>query len=73
MTHGHSLEQTIEATHRALDERMAAATAPHRDLTRPRETYADTDGFLASASRHLAANTTSRWASVCGSRASASR
>ena len=55
MTHGHSLEQTIDATHRALDERMAAATAPHRDLTRPRETYADTDGFLASASRHLAA------------------
>ncbi len=50
MTHGDSLAMTVEATHRCLEERLAAARAPGRE--RPRDT---TDAFLAATSRHLAA------------------
>jgi hypothetical protein len=50
MTHGDSLAMTVEATHRSLENRLAAARAPGRD--RPRDT---TDAFLAATSRHLAA------------------
>jgi hypothetical protein len=45
----------VEATQRALDQRLGDAMAPHRDPLRPRDHYAATDTFLASASRHLAA------------------
>jgi hypothetical protein len=50
MTHGDSLAMTVEATHRSLEHRIAAARAPSPD--RPRDT---TDAFLAATSRHLAA------------------
>ena len=50
MTHGDSLAMTVEATHRSLGERVAAARAPSPN--RPRDT---TDAFLAATSRHLAA------------------
>ena len=50
MTHGDSLAMTVEATHRSLEDRLAAARAPER--ARPRDT---TDAFLAATSRHLAA------------------
>jgi hypothetical protein len=50
MTHGDSLAMTVEATHRSLEDRLAAARAPDRN--RPRDT---TDIFLAATSRHLAA------------------
>ena len=55
MTHGESLGMAVEATQRALEQRLHAALAPHRDPGRPRDHYADTDTFIASASRHLAA------------------
>jgi hypothetical protein len=50
MTHGDSLAMTVEATHRSLENRVAAARAPSAD--RPRDTA---DAFLAATSRHLAA------------------
>jgi hypothetical protein len=50
MAHGDSLAMTVEATHRALEARVAAARAPNPD--RPRDTP---DAFLAATSRHLAA------------------
>ncbi|QWZ07305.1 hypothetical protein KRR39_17815 [Nocardioides panacis] len=50
MTHGASLAMTVEATHRSLEERVAAARAPSPG--RPRDTP---DAFLAATSRHLAA------------------
>ena len=50
MTHGDSLAMTVEATHRSLEDRLAAARAPRPD--RPRDA---TDAFLAATSRHLAA------------------
>src|SRR6476619_7120840 len=55
MTHGESLAMAVQATQRALEERLHEAMAPHRDPQRPRDQYAATDTFLASASRHLAA------------------
>jgi hypothetical protein len=55
MTHGESLAMAVQATQRALEERLHEAMAPHRDPQRPRDHYAATDAFLASASRHLAA------------------
>lgn len=55
MTHGDSLVLTIEATQRSLEQRLQAAVAPHRDPSRPRDVFADTDAFLAATSRHLAA------------------
>jgi hypothetical protein len=54
MTHGDSLLLTIEATQRSLEERLHEAVAPH-DPSRPRDTHATTDAFLAATSRHLAA------------------
>lgn len=55
MTHGQTLAQTIEATQQALARLLADAVAPHRDPSRPRDTYAHTDAFLAATSRHIAA------------------
>jgi len=55
LTHGQSLAQTIEATQQSLERRLAAAVAPHRDPSRPRDNFAHTDAFLAATSRHLAA------------------
>jgi hypothetical protein len=55
MTHGESLAMAIEATQRALEQRLRDAMAPHQDPLRPRDNYAATDTFVASASRHLAA------------------
>lgn len=55
MMHGDSLVLTIEATQRALEQRLQEAVAPHRDPARPRDVYAATDAFLAATSRHLAA------------------
>jgi hypothetical protein len=55
MTHGESLTMTVEATQRALDQRMREALLPHQDPLRPRDHYAATDSFVASTSRHLAA------------------
>lgn len=54
--HGESLAMAVEATQHALDQRLHAALVPHRDPQWPRDRYAATDTFLASASRHLAAN-----------------
>jgi hypothetical protein len=55
MTHGESLAMAVEATQRALEQRLREALAPYHDPLRPRDHYAATDTFLASASRHLAA------------------
>jgi hypothetical protein len=55
MTHGEMLVTAVEATQRALDQRLDEALAPHHDPRRPRDHYAATDTFIASASRHLAA------------------
>ena len=55
MTHGDSLLLTIEATQRSLEQRLHEAVAPHHDPSRPRDTYAATDAFLAATSRHLSA------------------
>jgi hypothetical protein len=55
MTHGEMLVMAVEATQRALDRRLDEARAPHHDPLRPRDHYAATDTFVASASRHLAA------------------
>jgi hypothetical protein len=55
MTHGDSLAMAVEATQRALDQWLREAIAPHHDRLRPRDHYAATDTFVASASRHLAA------------------
>jgi hypothetical protein len=55
MTHGESLSITVEATQRALDQRLREALLPHQNPLRPRDHYAATDSFVASASRHLAA------------------
>lgn len=55
MTHGESLAMTVEATQRALHERLDEAVLAHRDRWAARDDYAATDTFLASASRHLAA------------------
>lgn len=55
MTHGDSLLLTIEATQRSLEQRLQEAVAPHHDPSRPRDTFADADAFLAATSRHLAA------------------
>lgn len=55
MAHGESLPMAVEATQRALEQRLRAALLPHRDPRRPRDHYAATDTFVASASRHLAA------------------
>lgn len=55
MTHGDSLALTVQATHRALEERLGDALAPHHDPQRPRDSYATIDAFLAATSRHLAA------------------
>lgn len=54
--HGESLALAVDATQHALDQRLHAALVPHRDPHRPRDRYAVTDSFVASASRHLAAN-----------------
>lgn len=53
--HGESLAMAVEATQQALDQRLHAALGPHQDPHRPRDHYAATDTFVASASRHLAA------------------
>lgn len=55
MTHGESLVLTVEATQRALDQRLGAVLASHNDRLRPRDVHAATDAFLAATSRHLAA------------------
>ena len=55
---GSLLEVTVEATHDVLQERMAAAIASHgaaHPLSPSRGSYPDTDTFLASTARHLAA------------------
>jgi hypothetical protein len=46
---------TLDATQRALEERLDDALAPHRDPERPRDSYSSADAFLAATSRHLAA------------------
>ena len=56
--HGTILDLTIAATHDVLQERLSAAIASHRAAPpmRPsRGAYPDTDTFLASTARHLAA------------------
>lgn len=53
MAPGDSLLVTVEATQRALEERLGAALDTHRD--RPRDGYAATDAFMAATSRHMAA------------------
>jgi hypothetical protein len=55
MTHGDSLALTIEATQRALEERLGEALLPHHDPDRPRDSHAAIDTFVAATSRHLAA------------------
>jgi hypothetical protein len=55
MTCGESLAMAVQATQDAVGQRLSAALAPHRDPRRPRDHYAATDTFVASASRHLAA------------------
>jgi hypothetical protein len=55
MTHGDTLTMTVDATQRALDQRLREALLPHDNPLRPRDHYAATDSFLASTSRHLAA------------------
>jgi hypothetical protein len=55
MTHGESLAMAVDAAQGALEQRLQDALAPHRDAQRPRDHYAATDTFIASASRHLAA------------------
>lgn len=55
MTHGDSLALTVDATQRALEERLGEVLAPHRDPKRPRDDYSAIDTFLAATSRHLAA------------------
>jgi hypothetical protein len=55
MTHGDSLVLTIEATQRALEERLGEALLPHSDPHKPRDNYAATDTFMAATSRHLGA------------------
>lgn len=56
--HGTTLDLTIAATHEVLHERLDAAIVSHR-ATPPRRpsrgAYPDTDTFLASTARHLAA------------------
>ncbi|MGN6162817.1 MAG: hypothetical protein ACTHOG_14090 [Marmoricola sp.] len=57
-SYGTILDLAIEATHDVLGERLAAAIASHgpaRPLRPSRGAYPDTDTFLASTSRHLAA------------------
>jgi hypothetical protein len=46
---------TIDATQRALQERLAECLAPMGLHAHPRDGYASTDAFLAATSRHLAA------------------
>jgi hypothetical protein len=53
MAPGDSLVVTVEATQRALEERLGAALDSHRE--RPRDGYAATDAFMAATSRHMAA------------------
>ncbi len=55
MTHGDTLSLTVEATQRALEERLGEALLPHRDPDRPRDSHAAIDTFVAATSRHLAA------------------
>ena len=55
MNDGDSLAMAVEATQRALEQRLRSAVLPHRDPHRPRDHYEATDTFVASASRHLAA------------------
>ena len=55
VTHGDALTQTIEATQRSLEQRLAEALRPHRDPDRPRDNYAVSDTFSAATSRHLSA------------------
>jgi hypothetical protein len=55
MTHVNSLAMAVDATQRALDHWLSEARAPHQNPLRPRDNYAATDTFVASASRHLAA------------------
>ena len=53
MASGDSLVMTVEATHRALEDRLGAALDPHRQ--QPRDRYAATDAFMAATSRHMVA------------------
>ncbi|MGA8211170.1 MAG: hypothetical protein WB441_15305 [Nocardioidaceae bacterium] len=55
MTHGDSLTRTVEATHRSLEDRLAACLAPPGDDRPARETHTQSDAFLAATSRHVSA------------------
>ncbi len=55
MANGESLAMAVEATQGALEQWLHEALLPHRDPHRPRDHFAATDTFIASASRHLAA------------------
>ena len=55
---GSLLDLTIDATHDVLGERLATAIASHgeaRPMSPSRGSYPETDTFLASTARHLAA------------------